>query len=163
MSSFSEIIIKSENEMQKLGKFLSKIFKPYDIITLNGDVGVGKTFLSKSIIYNITKIKEVPSPTFNLVLTYPINNIEIWHCDFYRINHFEEVEEIGVFEDLKDKIILLEWPKFKDEIKYLNPLNIFIDFVYNEEKNVIYSRKVRFNGSNEWMARIDNIFTLNLE
>ena len=146
--------------MQKLGKFLSKIFKPYDIITLNGDVGVGKTFLSKSIIYNITKIKEVPSPTFNLVLTYPINNIEIWHCDFYRINCFEEVEEIGVFEDLKDKIILLEWPKFKDEIKYLNPLNIFIDIVYNEKKNVIHSRKVSFNGSNEWMARLENIFTL---
>ena len=38
MSSLSEIIIKSENEMQKLGKFLSKIFKPYDIITLNGEV-----------------------------------------------------------------------------------------------------------------------------
>ena len=163
MNSLSEIIIKSENEMQKLGKFLSKIFKPYDIITLNGDVGVGKTFLSKSIIHNITKIREVPSPTFNLVLTYPINNIEIWHCDFYRINCFEEVEEIGVFEDLKDKIILLEWPKFKDEIKYLNPLNIFIDIVYNEKKNVKYSRKVSFCGSNEWIVRLDNIFTLNLE
>ena len=163
MSSFSEIIIKSENEMQKLGKFLSKILKPYDIITLNGDVGVGKTFLCKSIIYNITKIKEVPSPTFNLVLTYPINNIEIWHCDFYRINCFEEVEEIGVFEDLKDKIILLEWPKFKDQIKFFNPLNIFIDIAYNEQKNIINSRKVSFNGSNEWMARIDNIISLNSE
>ena len=163
MSTFSEIIIKSENGMQKLGKFLSKIFKPYDIITLNGQVGVGKTFLSKSIIYNITKIKEVPSPTFYLVLTYPINNIEIWHCDFYRINCFEEVEEIGVFEDLKDKIILLEWPKFKDQIKFFNPLNIFIDTVYNEQKNVINSRKIRFNGSNEWMASLDNIITLNLE
>ena len=163
MSSLSEIIINSENEMQKLGKFLSKIFKPYDIITLNGDVGVGKTFLSKSIIYNITKIKDVPSPTFNLVLTYPINNIEIWHCDFYRIHCFEEVEEIGVFEDLKDKIILLEWPKFKDQIKFFNPLNIFIDIVYNEQKNVINSRKIRFNGSNEWMARLDNFITLNLE
>ena len=163
MSSLSEIIIKSENGMQKLGKFLAKIFKPYDIITLNGDVGVGKTFLSKYIIYNMTKIKEVPSPTFNIVQTYPIKNIEIWHCDFYRINFFEEVEQIGVFEDLKDKIILLEWPKFKDEIKYLNPLNIFIDIIPNEEKNVINFRKVSFNGSNEWMTRLDNIFTLNLE
>ena len=163
MSSLSEMIIKSENGMQKLGKFLATIFKPYDIITLNGDVGVGKTFLSKSIIYNMTKIKEVPSPTFNLVQTYPIDNIEIWHCDFYRINCYEEVEEIGVFEDLKDKIILLEWPKFKDEIKYLNPLNVFIDIVYDEEKSNTYPRKVSFNGSNKWMKRLDNIFTLNLK
>ena len=163
MSSLSEIIIKSENGMQKLGNFLSKIFMPSDIITLNGDVGVGKTFLCKSIIYNMTKIKEVPSPTFNLVQTYPFNNIEIWHCDFYRINFFEEIEEIGVFEDLKDKIIFLEWPKFKNQIKFFNPLNIFIDIAYNEQKNIINSRKVSFNGSNEWMARIDNIISLNLE
>ena len=47
----------------------------------------------------------MPSPTFNLVQTYPLNKvIEIWHCDFYRINNFEEVEEIGVFEDLKKKL-----------------------------------------------------------
>ena len=163
MSSLSEIIIKSENGMQKLGNLLSKIFMPSDIITLNGDVGVGKTFLCKSIIYNMTKIKEVPSPTFNLVQTYPFNNIEIWHCDFYRINFFEEIEEIGVFEDLKDKIIFLEWPKFKNQIKFFNPLNIFIDIAYNEQKNIINSRKVSFNGSNEWMARIDNIISLNSE
>ena len=111
----------------------------------------------------MTKIKEVPSPTFNLVQTYPFNNIEIWHCDFYRINFFEEIEEIGVFEDLKDKIIFLEWPKFKDQIKFFNPLNIFIDIAYNEQKNIINSRKVSFNGSNEWMARIDNIISLNSE
>jgi tRNA threonylcarbamoyladenosine biosynthesis protein TsaE len=48
----------------------------------------------------------VPSPTFNLVQTYPLycsNNNEIWHCDFYRLNEYEEVEEIGVFEDIKKK------------------------------------------------------------
>ena len=53
MSSLSEIIIKSENGMQKLGKFLSNILEPYDIITFNGDVGAGKTFLCRSIINNI--------------------------------------------------------------------------------------------------------------
>ena len=68
-------------------------------------MGVGKTFLCKSIINKITKIKEIPSPTFNLVLTYPYNlNNEICHCDFYRINSFDEVEELGIFEDLKKKI-----------------------------------------------------------
>ena len=108
MKALSEIIVKSENEMNNIGGFISRLLKANDLITFEGDLGVGKTFLCKSIINSITNIKEVPSPTFNLVQTYPLNKvIEIWHCDFYRINNFEEVEEIGVFEDLKKKLFCL--------------------------------------------------------
>ena len=104
MKPISEIIVKSENETRKFGSLISNLLKPNDLITFEGDLGVGKTFLCKSIINAITKIKEVPSPTFNLVQTYPLNtDSEIWHCDFYRIKNFQEVEEIGVFEDLKKK------------------------------------------------------------
>ena len=105
MNPLSEITVKSENDMKKFGELISKLLRPKDLITFEGDLGVGKTFLCKSIINAITNIKEVPSPTFNLVQTYPLNkDIDIWHCDFYRINNFEEVEEIGVFEDLKKKL-----------------------------------------------------------
>ncbi len=105
METLSEIIVKSENEMKNIGCLISKLLKSNDLITFKGDLGVGKTFLCKSIINSITNIKEVSSPTFNLVQTYPMNkDIEIWHCDFYRINKFEEVEEIGVFEDQKKKL-----------------------------------------------------------
>ena len=105
MKALSEIIVKSEREMKNIGDLISRLLKSNDIITFEGDLGVGKTFLCKSIINNITNIKEVSSPTFNLVQTYPLDKeTEIWHCDFYRINNFEEVEEIGVFEDLKKKL-----------------------------------------------------------
>lgn len=106
MDTLLQIIIKSENEMKKLGKMLSDIIKVKDVICMNGNLGAGKTYLSRSLINNMTGILEVPSPTFNLVQTYPLcgsNNIEIWHCDFYRLNEFDEVEEIGVFEDIKKK------------------------------------------------------------
>ncbi len=105
MKPLSEIITKSEYEMKKMGNLISYLLKPNDLITFEGDLGVGKTFLCKSIINAITKIEEVTSPTFNIVQTYPLKKeIEIWHCDFYRINNFEEVEEIGIFEDLKKKL-----------------------------------------------------------
>tara|TARA_B100001059_G_scaffold194325_1_gene198428 strand:- start:222 stop:545 length:324 start_codon:yes stop_codon:yes gene_type:complete len=105
MKSLSEITVKSENEMKKIGNLLSSLLNPKDLITFEGDLGVGKTFLCKSIIDAITNIKEVPSPTFNIVQTYPLDKgVEIWHCDFYRIHNFEEVEEIGIFEDLKKKL-----------------------------------------------------------
>ena len=104
MKTFLEIMINSKTEMTRFGVFLSKTLNAGDVVTLNGSVGVGKTFLCKAIINKITKIKEIPSPTFNLVLTYPYKlNNEICHCDFYRINSFDEVEELGIFEDLKKK------------------------------------------------------------
>ena len=104
MKLLSEITIESKNEMHGFGIQLAKLFSPNDLITFNGDLGVGKTFLCKSIISYLSRINEVVSPTFNLVQTYPLQkDNEIWHCDFYRINSFEEVEEIGVFEDLKKK------------------------------------------------------------
>ena len=106
MKRLLQIDIKSQSEMKQLGKSLSKFIKIQDVVCFNGTLGVGKTFLCRAIINNITKIKEVPSPTFNLVHTYPIfsaNDNEIWHCDFYRLNDYEEVQEIGVFEDLKKK------------------------------------------------------------
>jgi ATPase, YjeE family len=108
MHSISEIIIKSEIDMKRLGYYLANLFKCQDVVTFSGDLGVGKTFLCKSIIKTLTNIEEITSPTFNLVQTYPFKDeVEIWHCDFYRIESFNEIEEIGVFEDLKKKLFFL--------------------------------------------------------
>jgi len=108
MKLLLEITIKSKTEMHNFGIQLANLFSLNNLITFDGDLGVGKTFLCKSIINNLTKIIEVVSPTFNIVQTYSIQeDEEIWHCDFYRINSFEEVEEIGVFEDLKKKLFFL--------------------------------------------------------
>ena len=106
MNLLLNLTIKSKTEMKKLGKALSNILNLEDVICFDGDLGVGKTFLCKSIINYLTRITEVPSPTFNLVLTYPLSDLEdkeILHCDFFRLNYFHEVEEIGIFEDLKKK------------------------------------------------------------
>jgi tRNA threonylcarbamoyladenosine biosynthesis protein TsaE len=119
MYSISEVVIKSEIEMKKFGSLLANLLKCQDIVTFTGDLGVGKTFLCKTIINKLTNIVEIPSPTFNLVNTYPIKDeIEIWHCDFYRIENFNEIEEIGIFEDLKKKLFFLNGQSLKK--KYLD-------------------------------------------
>ena len=108
MKLLFQTTIKSKSEMYEFGIQLAKLLSISDVITFDGDLGVGKTFLCKSIINYLTKINEVVSPTFNIVQTYPLQkDKEIWHCDFYRINSFEEVEEIGVFEDIKKKLFFL--------------------------------------------------------
>ena len=108
MELLLEITIKSKIEMHNFGIKLAKLFSLNDLVTFDGDLGVGKTFLCKTIINNLTTINDIISPTFNIVQTYPIQkDEEIWHCDFYRIDSFAEVEEIGIFEDIKKKLFFL--------------------------------------------------------
>ena len=158
MKLLSEIPIKSKNEMYNLGIELARLISLNDLITFDGELGVGKTFLCKSIINNLTTINEVISPTFNIVQTYPLKkDEEIWHCDFYRINNIEEVEEIGVFEDFKKKIILLEWPKFKLELSQFNPLSVEIEIINNNQSDLSEYRKISLSGSKKWDNKIKNL------
>ena len=161
MKLLLEIRTKSKTEMHNFGIQLSKLFSLNDLITFDGDLGVGKTILCKSIIKNLTTIDEVVSPTFNIVQTYPLKkDEEIWHCDFYRINNFEEVEEIGVFEDFKKKIILLEWSKFKLELSQYDPLNINIEIIKNNQSSLSEFRKISLSGSKKWDNKIKNLGNL---
>ncbi len=131
-------------------KLISKILVPGDVVYLNGNFGVGKTFSAGIIINEFTENTLVSSPTFNLVKTYHVNNLlEIWHCDFYRIVHPKEIEELGIFDNIKKKIILIEWPKFH-EMFNLNPLIVDIEFGKRlNERNFV------FNLSQEWRKRIN--------
>tara|TARA_B100000965_G_C19551492_1_gene740232 strand:+ start:310 stop:804 length:495 start_codon:yes stop_codon:yes gene_type:complete len=129
---------------------LSIYLKPGDVVCLNGSLGVGKTFTSGIIINKLTGNKLISSPTFNLVKTYFVNNkLEIWHCDFYRLNDASEIEEIGIFENINEKIVIIEWPKF-DEIFNFNPLIIEIEF-----GKKINERNIFLKLSSEWRKRIN--------
>ncbi len=132
---------------------LSSILRPGDVVFLYGDLGVGKTFSTGVMInYHVNDII-VPSPTFNIVNTYQINNhLEILHCDFFRLHEQNELEEIGIFENLDRKIIIIEWPKYENLYNF-EPLKIF--FEYGEKKN---NRNVIFDMSNNWKKRTQEIF-----
>ena len=142
--------LTSKPQTVNLLKQISSILCPGDVIYFSGDFGVGKTFAASVIIKELTGENFVSSPTFNLVKTYFIKkNLEIWHCDFYRILYPEELEEIGVFENIKKKIILIEWPKFK-EIYNIKPLIINLEF--GKKTN---QRNFNFEFSNEWGQRLN--------
>ncbi len=129
---------------------LSKELKAGDIIFLEGDLGVGKTFISQIIINNLISNNLISSPTFNIVHTYKfLNDIEIWHCDFYRIFESNEIEELGVFDNINKKIILIEWPKFLDNFS-LNPLKIKIEFGKTKDE-----RYISFFFRDNWKNRLN--------
>ncbi len=101
---------KSEQELIDLGKTLAKDFKPGDIVLLYGDLGAGKTTMTKGMAEHFG-ITDVVSPTFTLMQTYPEQNFV--HIDTYRLEDKEQLVEIGVEDYLGNEnyICVIEWPE----------------------------------------------------
>ena len=91
MKLLLEIRTKSKTEMHNFGMKLAKLFSLNDLITFDGELGVGKTFLCKSIINNLTKISEVVSPTFNIVQTYPLHERKNYGYYLLGLSYYEQI------------------------------------------------------------------------
>lgn len=112
------------NATQKLGQTLATWLRVGDVVLLKGDLGAGKSALSRACIQampNATgdaQFEDVPSPTFTLVQTYDRVSGLVWHFDLYRLGEAEELYELGWEEASTDGICLIEWP---DRLGYLTP------------------------------------------
>jgi len=114
MSTVSETVtleMAGLKATRDLAKCLARLAKRGDVIALSGDLGSGKTEFARAFIRALTDPDEdVPSPTFTLVQTYENMEMEIWHFDLYRLEHPEEVFELGIEEAVHDGMALIEWP-----------------------------------------------------
>lgn len=93
-----------------LGRSLASFFKPGDIITLDGDLGAGKTALSTGICKGLGCSEKVTSPTFTIVNEYTSGSIPVFHFDVYRLTSMDDLYDIGWDDYVNRKgIILMEW------------------------------------------------------
>ena len=134
----SEIIdISLEVKTAELAKNFSKILKKGDAVLLHGEIGVGKTTFIRHLINclqvnNHLKQTEVTSPTFNLVNEYDVGIFIIQHYDLYRLTNSNETKNIGLLENQKEILTLIEWPE-KINNKINNKIDLF--FKYGEDMN----------------------------
>ena len=130
-----KINISKEKDTKLVAEKLCKLINVGDFILLTGNLGVGKTTFIKYIInslqrINRQKISEVPSPTFNITNEYQIKKISIKHYDLYRIKNQKELNNLGIQENLKKQITLIEWPEIAKKLKIKNSINLI--FKYNK-------------------------------
>lgn len=106
-----EVITYSAEETTLLGREFAKRLKPPVLVLLTGELGSGKTTLTKGIVSGLGAAKEdeVTSPTFTLVHVYG-GTSKVYHADLYRIESFHDFETLGL-EDLfaSPAIVILEW------------------------------------------------------
>ena len=117
----------SPDETLQLGMEWAGLMEPGDILCLHGDLGAGKTHLVKGIARGLGVSEHlVNSPTFTLIHEYP-GQIPIYHLDLYRIEHSDELREIGVEEYLFGSgVCIIEWPDLIENDLPANAVHVFI-------------------------------------
>jgi tRNA threonylcarbamoyladenosine biosynthesis protein TsaE len=106
-----EIITHSSEETTKWGREFAKRLTAPVIVLLTGDLGSGKTTLTKGIVAGLGAASEdeVTSPTFTLVHVYG-KTAKVYHADLYRIESFHDFETLGLEDIFADpSVVILEW------------------------------------------------------
>ena len=143
------MIIKSLDHLQLISKKIADKTSKKDCIFLIGEIGVGKTTFTRSLINYFQKREgveqtQVLSPTFNLLYEYDIKKIKVMHYDLYRIKNAKELDQLGIFDENLTSIKIIEWPQLI-KTNVTERLEIHLSYASNENE-----RKLILKGLGKW-------------
>jgi tRNA threonylcarbamoyladenosine biosynthesis protein TsaE len=139
-----ELEVCSEQEMRALGARLIKACDSGGVITLQGDLGTGKTTLVRGALEACGITSGVRSPTYTLIEYYEQPRLSVAHFDLYRLGDAEELEYLGFRDYLgSDTLCLIEWPERAGD--YLQDSGLQIHIEYR-----LPCRLVRISAANAW-------------
>ncbi|MBW6408865.1 tRNA (adenosine(37)-N6)-threonylcarbamoyltransferase complex ATPase subunit type 1 TsaE [Clostridium weizhouense] len=112
-----EFNVYSIDDTTKLGKKIGESVNSGDIICLTGDLGTGKTHITKGIALGLDIKDDITSPTFTIVNEYEDGRLKLNHFDVYRVNDPDEIYAIG-FDDyiFSESVSIIEWANYIEEI-----------------------------------------------
>ena len=137
----------------RIARALAPLLHVGDIVALEGDLGAGKTAFARFLIQALGVDDEVPSPTFTLVQTYPVDGRDfeaVWHFDLYRIEDPDEVDELGMDEAFDTGVTLIEWPARIGVRLPADRLSIALGLVEDR-------RSMTLSGGPSWTGRLQQI------
>lgn len=131
-----EIISDSEIKTKKVAAIIAKKLNIGDIITLEGELGAGKTTFTKGIAEGLEVTRTVTSPTFTIIKQYK-GTIPLYHMDAYRLENSSE--DIGFDEYFEGNgICVVEWAQFIEEFLPDERLSIHISYLETGERKLTF-------------------------
>lgn len=131
-----DFFVKNIEQTMTIGRQIGKLANPGDVICLIGDLGTGKTHLTKGIAEGLDIHEHITSPTFNIVNEYD-GKLKFYHFDVYRVNDPDEIAAIGFDEYIfSDGVSVIEWANYIEELIPDEHLTITIEKVNNENENL---------------------------
>lgn len=105
-------ITLTERELRDWGQELGRSISPPLLITLTGELGVGKTTLAQAICRGYGVVEEITSPTYALIQEYRAPKSPVFHIDLYRLDAPEQLTNLGWDEIVSSRaLVLVEWPE----------------------------------------------------
>ena len=157
MTEFEQIT-DTDNETKKIGTYLASLLERGDVITLEGDLGAGKTTFTKGIAEGLGVKRAVTSPTFTIIKEYD-GEIPLYHMDVYRLEHSDE--DIGFDEYFfGDGVSVIEWASFITDYLPKERLMVKIEHINMDKRkltlipkgkrfeNVVLQLREYYNNSN---------------
>lgn len=132
-----KLILKNEDETRAFGLELGASLRKGDIVALIGDLGTGKTALTKYIAEGLGIQEVITSPTFTIVQEYRQGRLPLYHFDVYRIGDPEEMHELGYEEYFYgDGVCVIEWADLIEELLPEYTKTIRIEYGKNQEERI---------------------------
>lgn len=138
-----DFVVDSAEKTLALGKKIGELANSGDIICLIGDLGTGKTHITKGIAEGLGIYENITSPTFTIVNEYS-GRLKLNHFDVYRVNDPDEIEAIGFDEYIfSDSISIIEWANYIEELIPKEHIRIIINKLPTQGENY---RKISIEG-----------------
>lgn len=114
----AEFVTRSTQQTIALGRRLGALLRAGDVLVLTGDLGAGKTQLTKGIAEGMGVEDDVTSPTFTIQMVYQGAKLPLCHFDLYRLDDPDQLDDTGLFDALEgDGPCVIEWgEQFANEI-----------------------------------------------
>ncbi|MDO4848895.1 MAG: tRNA (adenosine(37)-N6)-threonylcarbamoyltransferase complex ATPase subunit type 1 TsaE [Coriobacteriia bacterium] len=118
MKTPQHFVSRSQAETIAVGERLGRELEAGDVLVLTGDLGAGKTQLTKGIAAALGCEGDVTSPTFTIEMVYEGGRLPLYHFDLYRLDDAGQLEDIGLYDVLgADGVCVIEWgEQFADEL-----------------------------------------------
>jgi tRNA threonylcarbamoyladenosine biosynthesis protein TsaE len=139
------------HETHALGRRVGALLRAGDVVVLDGELGTGKTVLAKGIAVGLGIREPVVSPTFTVVREYD-GAIPLVHVDVYRLDHLQELHDLGLDDMLGgDAITLVEWGTRVSALLPADRLDVLLEAGDGDDDRVVTMTAA----GTSWAARRD--------